>query len=191
MKSDKELPTVWSYDDDDSLQKWLDFYHASHTGRRHLQPPDETQWESLSPAWAGVYAHHGRDTRHLVLFMIAHHGESTATPSHGRDAALIAALQEEQTQLRMRLRTLESKLDEVLSLVQKDLLEEVPLDPYTRWIQDNLEQLRQYPDSWVALDPKRGVVFHAADGAEFDAWINALPDGLRTEYMILHTSMYV
>lgn len=98
-------------------------------------------------------------------------------------------LREEQQSLRGRIKRLEHRLDEMLSGPED--METVPVDPHTRWIEDNLETLRSHPDEWIALHPVRGILFHSADGDEFASMLGGLTTDERDEVLAFHTSMYV
>jgi hypothetical protein len=101
----------------------------------------------------------------------------------------IAALEDEQDRLRERLQRLEGKLDEILSTPGE--METVPVDPHTRWIQENLETLRNHPDEWIALHPVRGILFHTADGEAFAGMLDRLSADERDEVLAFHSSMYI
>lgn len=101
----------------------------------------------------------------------------------------IAALEEEQDRLREQLRRLEGKLDEILATPGE--MDTVPVDPHTRWIQENLEMLRNHPDEWIALHPVRGILFHTADGDEFAGMLDGLSTDERDDVLAFHSSMYI
>ena len=148
MKSTEVQPSSWSMYPD--LQKKRErFYDPSHTGTL-------SQWLSWwgrrrpRSQWPPIL--HRGDEHASIVFMLGQHHEATASSNGNSDADQIAVLRQEQERLLHRIKRLENKLDELLSRsLGDDSLDEAPLDPYERWIQDNLEQLRQYPDSWVAL----------------------------------------
>jgi hypothetical protein len=101
----------------------------------------------------------------------------------------IVVLEGEQDRLREQLQRLEGKLDEFLATPAE--METVPVDPHTRWIQENFETLRQYPDEWIALHPVRGILFHMADGDEFAGMLDGLSADEREEVLAFHSSMYI
>jgi hypothetical protein len=98
--------------------------------------------------------------------------------------------QAELHDLRRRIQELERKLDDLLVTHDVDP-QEIPVDPHTRWIEDNLDELRKYPDAFVALDPDRGILAHATENGEFAAKLEALTPEERERVTLFHTSMYL
>jgi len=64
-------------------------------------------------------------------------------------------------------------------------------DPYLDWCENNLDELRKYPDSFVAIDPQIGIVHHDSDSDSFAAWGRGLSKADKARLMLTHTSMYV
>jgi hypothetical protein len=67
-------------------------------------------------------------------------------------------------------------------------------DPSMQWIHEHREELRKYPDHYVAIDPERGIVLAAQDGDEFARKFSELVDreGCRGDkYLQTHTSLHV
>lgn len=98
--------------------------------------------------------------------------------------------QRELRDMRERLQELERKFDDLLAMQDFDA-EEVPVDPHKRWIERNLDELRKYPDMFVALDPDRGILVHASEQREFAAKLDALTPEENERVMLFHTSMYL
>lgn len=63
-------------------------------------------------------------------------------------------------------------------------------DRHLDWCDKNRDELRKYPNSWVAIDPEVGIVYHSADGDAFAAWECALPAADRARLMVTHTRLY-
>lgn len=98
--------------------------------------------------------------------------------------------QREIQDLRRRVQEAEERLDELLAMQDFDV-EEAPVDPHARWIEQNLEELRRYPDMFVALDPERGILVHAAEQSEFAEKLKSLTPEENERVMLFHTSMYL
>lgn len=147
-----------------------------------------------------------RQRRHAVARAIARATDATdaaepgrsgtRAPEHGAHPwpaqselrAEVAALREANRRLDGRVQLLERKLDALGSGPAGGDM--VPVDPHTRWIAENMDTLRGYPDEWVALHPARGIVFHDTDDDGFAAMLDALSPGERDEILAFHTSMY-
>lgn len=69
--------------------------------------------------------------------------------------------------------------------------DEAPVEPHVTWIECNRETLRAYADSFIALDPARGIVVHASDGEDFETQLGALSSEQRARTVLFHASMYV
>lgn len=66
---------------------------------------------------------------------------------------------------------------------------DAPPDAHFDWIQMHMEELRAYPNAYVLLDPKRGIVFHSTDGDELTARLEGLDPEEQDRLMVFHTSM--
>jgi hypothetical protein len=66
------------------------------------------------------------------------------------------------------------------------------VDPNLDWCQKNIEKLRQFPDSFVAIDIGRGeIVVHSADQDEFIKKLGDLGRDARSVLFRTHTSQFV
>lgn len=63
-------------------------------------------------------------------------------------------------------------------------------DPYLDWCDKNRDELRKYPDCWVAIDPEAGIVHHSTDADAFAAWERALSLADRARMTVTHTRLY-
>jgi hypothetical protein len=98
-------------------------------------------------------------------------------------------LWEEQQSLRSHIKRLEHKIDEMLAGPEDDDI--VPVDPHTRWIEENMEELASHPGEWIALHSVHGILVHSVDGAEFSAMLKQIPPSERDEILVFHSSMYI
>lgn len=183
MKSEEEYPAVWLMPGNlESLDLDSSFSLASSVPTGFCEALRESaHWRETS--WSPAMLHH---YAHNLARDVIGRREPAASSDYSIPEEL-ARLRQEQSRLRILLQTLEHRLDEMLAMHDG----EAPIDPYTRWLENNLDQLQQYPDEWVALDPQRGIVFHSADGDAFDAWLDELPADEDSRLMVLHTSTYV
>jgi hypothetical protein len=47
-------------------------------------------------------------------------------------------------------------------------------DPYDRWLEENLDEIAKYPDCFLAVDPKQGIILHEADEWEFGRMLSEI-----------------
>lgn len=67
-------------------------------------------------------------------------------------------------------------------------------DPYMQWIHEHREELRKYPDHYVAIDPEQGIVLAEKEGEIFSQRLKELIDreGIPGDkYLRTHTSTYL
>jgi hypothetical protein len=133
---------------------------------------------------------YGRTTRRDEARRLERPANAPSAPRHAQ--ALAAALE-------ARIRLLERQVADLRA--ERALRDEEPRaeedeetaapTPYLDWIDAHRDELRAYPDEFVALDLEKGIVFHTADEQALAAWLEALPDEERERRMAFHTSMFV
>ncbi|MCC6559478.1 MAG: hypothetical protein IT372_41705 [Polyangiaceae bacterium] len=139
--------------------------------------PDEPWFTSEEAAW--VYWEQHEPSRREP----AHQGSRSAT--HAENNPKIAALE-------ARVQALERIIAQFFDTERVTLEEvEVPDPPHVRWIEANRERLEAYRDSFIALDPEKGILVHAEDGDEFEAKLGDLSPEERDRVVLFHASMYV
>ena len=66
------------------------------------------------------------------------------------------------------------------------------VDPNLDWCQSNIEKLKQFPNSFVAIDTKKGeIVVHSADQDEFIKKLELLSHVTRSTLFQTHTSQFL
>jgi hypothetical protein len=138
-----------------------------------------------------------------ALGCFADEWEGWETPSFGyvgeralrvepvRPARRSAAARPPAAALEARVQKLEQMVEQLLAEREPTQEEIVPKSPHDLWIEAHCEELRNYPDSFIALDAEKGVVIHAQDGDEFEIQLEKLSPEERDRVALLHTSMYV
>lgn len=116
-------------------------------------------------------------------------GETAGTSQRAPEpAAKIAALEE-------RVRKLEAMLEQLPAeggtADEEEVADEALAQPEARWIRANRDQLRAHADSFIALDPEKGILVHSADGDEFAARLEQLSAEERGRVVLFHASMYL
>jgi hypothetical protein len=107
--------------------------------------------------------------------------EKTSSPSVFRQ---IASLRREVDSLR---RELESRLAATPSVRES---RHAVANPLLDWCDTHREALLAYPDSFVAIDPKKGVVCHAATNADLAPQLSSLEPAYRATLLLTHTTLY-
>jgi hypothetical protein len=136
------------------------------------EPHEAASWESLG---------------YMVLNAFRHATANLARglqPAHPKEDGKIAALE-------ARVRKLEALLEQLLAERVLSDEDEAPVQPHIRWIEANRDVLHAHPDSFIALDPDKGIVAHAIDGDDFAAQLDKLPPEQRDRVVLFHASMYV
>jgi len=64
-------------------------------------------------------------------------------------------------------------------------------DAFDRWIESNYDELARHRDEFVAIHPRRGIVFSAPDDETFGRWVVELPEAEANEFLITHAGKYV
>jgi hypothetical protein len=102
------------------------------------------------------------------------------------DHAKILALEE-------RVRKLEARLADLAAQREPSEQdgEEASTDAFSRWIEEHIDELRRHPDTWILLDPEKGIVFHTTDEAAFSAALENVPREERDHLMPFNTRMYI
>jgi hypothetical protein len=116
-------------------------------------------------------------------------------PSEYQLVRLVHQLKAQVAELRQELREFKA---ERASRDERPLLAvtepKLTADPYHQWIEKNLDELARFPDQFVAIDAKRGLVLHSADEDDFERQLGELyerePDA-RERLLVTHTSLYV
>lgn len=109
-----------------------------------------------------------------------------------REQATVAALEERIRRLEQQVsRLLAERAPKAEALRAEDDEEMAPPEPYFDWIDAHRDELRAYPNEFVALDLEKGIVFHSADGERLADWLEALPQEERERRMVFNTAMFV
>ncbi len=141
----------------------------------------ETDWRSLrisSPAEPGANVFRVKNR-----LSIEARPASVARPVPAKDEKVAA--------LEARVQKLETLLAQLLAEKTPVNEDEAPVEPHVTWIENNRETLRAHADSFIALDPARGIVVHASEGEDFEAQLGALSAEQRASVVLFHASMYV
>ena len=114
--------------------------------------------------------------------------------SHGRDAneegppvLLRASVSDELASLRSELGQLRGQ---VLALTAVSKPRVVVSSPLTDWCEAHRNDLLAHPDSFVAIDPAKGVVCYSTSNADFSIQLASLSPAYRATLMLTHSSMY-
>ena len=93
--------------------------------------------------------------------------------------------------LEARVQKLETQLEQLLAKQEQIDEDEVdaPSDSHFEWIETHRDELRAYPNTYVLLDPEKGIVFHSSDGDELTARLEGLDPEEQDRLMVFHTSM--
>ncbi|MFS8066619.1 MAG: hypothetical protein ACMG6S_09640, partial [Byssovorax sp.] len=93
--------------------------------------------------------------------------------------------------LEARVQKLETLLEQLLAKQEQVDEDDVdaPSDSHFEWIETHRDVLRAYPNAYVLLDPKKGIVFHSTDGDELTARLEMLAPEEQDRLMVFHTSM--
>lgn len=74
---------------------------------------------------------------------------------------------------------------------EEEVADEALAQPEARWIRAHRDQLRALADSFIALDPEKGILVHSADGDEFAAQLKQLSAEERGRVILFRASMYL
>jgi hypothetical protein len=114
--------------------------------------------------------------------------------SNGRDAneeeppvLLRASVSDELASLRSELGQLRGQ---VLALTAASKPRVVVSSPLADWCEAHRSDLLAHPDSFVAIDPAKGIVCHSASNADFSIQLALLAPAYRATLMLTHSSMY-
>ncbi len=64
-------------------------------------------------------------------------------------------------------------------------------DPLLEWCAANLETLKRFPNSFIAIAIDRGVVVAAKDAREFEERLSQIPDDVQDNLLLTHTSEWL
>ena len=74
-----------------------------------------------------------------------------------------------------------------VEMILKSSIEEEG-DLYSKWIEDNFHIIESYPNTWLAIDIDRGIIFSEKDDELFTEKIKIIPN--RENALVIHTSMF-
>jgi hypothetical protein len=67
-------------------------------------------------------------------------------------------------------------------------------DPYDAWLEANLEEIAKYPDCFLAVDPKQGIILSSSDEWEFARLLGEIYERepkRRGRTMTFHASLFL
>jgi hypothetical protein len=67
---------------------------------------------------------------------------------------------------------------------------EVAIDPHLQWIEEHSVELRKHPRTWLAIHPRRGIVFHAQTADELEDQLDNLTPEERRELLTFNATPY-
>jgi hypothetical protein len=67
--------------------------------------------------------------------------------------------------------------------------EEAYVDEGLRWCEVHAEELSKLPDGYIAIDPDKGLVFHAQTQKDFNKWLAEKSNEEREALFATHTSV--
>lgn len=154
----------------------------------------EDSWE-----WRVGRAHHlAFPHRHSDPYLGLREPGFSSPSSNTNLSAEVSALRKEMAELKVAQRRTAEEVARLARVIEQSSAElhgvdfyEAPIDPNAAWIEANLEVLREYPNTWVVLDPERGIVFDTNDENELATKLAALSPGERERMTAFHTSLYV
>ncbi len=119
--------------------------------------------------------------REFIYAFIQHHKHITPEPPQ-KDP--FQDLQKQFDALQSRV----SRIEQILEGVDEPSY----VDPNLDWCQTNIEKLKQFPNSFVAIDTKKGeIVVHSADQDEFIRKLELLSHVTRSTLFRTHTSQFL
>lgn len=100
--------------------------------------------------------------------------------------------EQELSGLRKQVEKLTSQVAELLAAVHgRNEDETVPQSPHDLWIEQNMNELRRYPNHWIALDAEKGIVIAEQDREQFSERYSKLSADAQDRLLLFHSSMYV
>lgn len=132
--------------------------------------------------------------RAMFRFTETLRGRAAAAP--GIDASLIRALIEQSPRVKeleeqvSRLTREVEQLRRVRSSDDEETECVVPPDEFATWVEAHLDDLRKYPNEFVAFSPRTGIVDHDPDGEALHRRLWERRSEV-VDYCVEHTSLYL
>lgn len=95
-----------------------------------------------------------------------------------------------------RIEQLEKQVAELTAMYRKSDADEeegeiVPPSPHSLWIERNMDELKRYPNCWIALDADLGIVIAEEDREKYAEKYKKLSPEQQDKLLLFHSSMYV